>query len=54
MGSNQSIMLSAPPTCLFLILFVQACTAGELSLPSLPEAVQLLQLETIRGLEQTI
>merc|ERR1712130_804826 len=54
MGSNQSIMHSVPPTGLFLILIVQACTAGELSLPSLPEAVQLLQLETIRGLEQTI
>ena len=38
---------------LFLALFVQS-TAGEPSLPSLPEAVQLLQLETIRGLEQTI
>merc|ERR1712130_399971 len=54
MGSNQSIMHSVPPTGLFLILIVQACTAGELSLPSLPEAVQLLQLETIRGLELTI
>merc|ERR1712233_136313 len=54
MGSNQSIMHSVPPTGLFLILIVQACTAGELSLPSLPEAVQLLQLETIRGLEETI
>merc|ERR1712130_1089259 len=51
---NQSIMHSVPPTGLFLILIVQACTAGELSLPSLPEAVQLLQLETIRGLELTI
>ena len=41
------------PISLFLVLFVQT-TTGELSLPSLPEAVQLLQLETIRGLEQTI
>ena len=41
------------PISLFLILFVQT-TTGVLSLPSLPEAVQLLQLETIRGLEQTI
>merc|ERR1712130_991323 len=54
MGSNQSIMHSVPPTGLFLILIVQACTAGKLSLPSLPEAVQLLQLETIRRMEQTI
>ena len=41
------------PISLFLVLFVQT-TTGELSLPSLPEAVQLLQLETIRGLKQTI
>ena len=41
------------PLSLFLVLFAQT-TTGELSLPSLPEAVQLLQLETIRGLEQTI
>ena len=41
------------PLSLFLVLFVQT-TAGELSLPSLPEAVQLLQLEKIRGLKQTI
>merc|ERR1719430_1985152 len=41
------------PISLFLVLFVQT-TIGELGLPSLPEAVQLLQLETIRGLEQTI
>merc|ERR550519_1350448 len=41
------------PIPLFLVLFVKT-TIGELSLPSLPEAVQLLQLETIRGLEQTI
>jgi hypothetical protein len=41
------------PISLFLVLFVKT-TIGELSLPSLPEAVQLLQLETIRGLEQTI
>merc|ERR1719365_170567 len=38
---------------LFLVLFVEA-TAGDLGLPSIPEAVQLLQLETIRGLKQTI
>merc|ERR1719367_65380 len=47
-------MNSVPPISLFLILFVQICTARELSLPSLPEAVRLLQLETIKGLEQTI
>ena len=41
------------PISLFLVLFVRAAT-GEHSLPSLPEAVQLLQLETIRGLKQTI
>ena len=41
------------PISLFLVLFVQR-TTGELSLPSLPEAVQLLQLERIRGLKQTI
>jgi len=52
---NQLIMHSVPPISLLLVLFVQTCTAaGELSLPSIPEAVQLLQLETIRGLEQTI
>ena len=45
--------MASIPKSLFLILFVQT-TAGELSLPSLPEAVQLLQLETIRGLKQTI
>ena len=52
--NKQLIMNSVPPISLFLIVFVQACTAGKLSLPSLPEAVQLLQLETIRGMEQTI
>ena len=41
------------PLSLFLVLFVQT-TTGEPSLPSLPEAVQLLQLETIRGLKQKI
>merc|ERR1719187_453342 len=41
------------PISLLLVLFVQTTTV-ELSLPSLPEAVQLLQLETIRGLKQTI
>ena len=41
------------PISLFLVLSVKT-TIGELSLPSLTEAVQLLQLETIRGLEQTI
>ena len=38
---------------LFLLLFVQTST-GELSPPFLPEAVQQLQLETNRGLKQTI
>merc|ERR1712130_1049376 len=53
--NKQLIMRSVPPILLFLVLFVQACTAaGEPTLPSLPEAVQLLQLETIRGLKQTI
>merc|ERR1712130_778434 len=53
--NKQLIMRSVPPILLFLVLFVQACTAaGEPTLPSLSEAVQLLQLETIRGLEQTI
>ena len=33
------------PISLFLVLFVRAAT-GEHSLPSLPEAVHLLQLET--------
>merc|ERR1719381_366270 len=42
-----------PSLSLFLFLFVEA-TAGDLGLPSIPEAVQLLQLETIRGLKQTI
>merc|ERR1712130_951869 len=51
---KQLVMHSVPPISLFLILLVQTCHAGELSHPSLPEAVQLLQLETIRGLEQTI
>ena len=41
------------PLALFIVLFVQTST-GELSLPTLPEAVQLLQLERIRGLKQTI
>ena len=45
--------MASIPLSLSLILFVQT-TAGELSLPSLPEAVQLLQLEKIRGLKQTI
>ena len=36
-----------------LVLFAQR-TEGEPSPPSLPEAIQLLQLETIRGLKQTI
>merc|ERR1719381_441704 len=42
-----------PSLSLFLFLFVEA-SAGDLGLPSIPEAVQLLQLETIRGLKQTI
>ena len=50
---NKKLIMASVPIALFLVLFVQA-TAGELSLPSLPEAVQLLQLETIRGLKQTI
>jgi len=55
-------MHSVPLISFFLIIFVQICTARDLSLPSLPEAVQLLQLQlqllqlqqTISGLEQTI
>ena len=50
---NKKLIMHSVPISLFLVLFVQT-TTGELSLPSLPEAVQLLQLETIRGLEQTI
>merc|ERR1711934_70403 len=50
---NKKLIMHSVPLSLFLVLFVQT-TTGELSLPSLPEAVQLLQLETIRGLEQTI
>merc|ERR1712212_575998 len=53
MGVNKKLIMHSVPISLFLVLFVQT-TAGELSLPSLPEAVQLLQLETIRGLKQTI
>ena len=52
--NKHLIMHSVHPTSLFLIIFVQICTGRDLSLPSLPEAVQLLQLESIRGLEQTI
>ena len=50
---NKKLIMHSVPLSLFLVLVVQT-TTGELSLPSLPEAVQLLQLETIRGLEQTI
>merc|ERR1712037_687293 len=50
---NKKLIMHSVPISLFIVLFVQT-TTGELSLPSLPEAVQLLQLETIRGLEQTI
>merc|ERR1712037_114133 len=50
---NKKLIMHSVPISLFLVLFVQT-TTGELSLPSLPEAIQLLQLETIRGLEQTI
>ena len=50
---KKKLIMHSVPISLFLVLFVQT-TTGELSLPSLPEAVQLLQLETIRGLEQTI
>merc|ERR1712212_85500 len=53
MGVNKKLIMHSVPISLFLVLFVQT-TAGELSLPSLPEAVQLLQLDTIRGLKQTI
>merc|ERR1712037_956290 len=50
---KKKLIMHSVPISLFLVLFVKT-TIGELSLPSLPEAVQLLQLETIRGLEQTI
>ena len=50
---KKKLIMHSVPISLFIVLFAQT-TTGELSLPSLPEAVQLLQLETIRGLEQTI
>merc|ERR1712037_221824 len=50
---KKKLIMHSVPISLFLVLSVKT-TIGELSLPSLPEAVQLLQLETIRGLEQTI
>merc|ERR1712179_146586 len=50
---KKKLIMHSVPISLYLVLFVKT-TIGELSLPSLPEAVQLLQLETIRGLEQTI
>merc|ERR1712007_269446 len=50
---KKKLIMHSVPISLYLVFFVQT-TIGELSLPSLPEAVQLLQLETIRGLEQTI
>merc|ERR1719365_515524 len=47
------LIMPSVPILFFLVLFVEA-TAGDLGLPSIPDVVQLLQLETIRELKQTI